>query len=408
MLSVDAVARRWREVTNIAYSLLGAHVNTAVGGLAEALSDWKPPLVVTLDHSDVWHRVKAASPRTLFVGRYYQAHEPDFNDPALDPLRAARDHCEKTLPWADRMGSTYRFWQGVNEPVIGSREAMARYADFDAERARLMSDRGHRVAVGSFAVGNPGNMSFWAAFLPALEAARQFDGALALHEYAWPSLDRHSPWYVLRHRKVYGGEPRQKWAGLPFHLQSLPLLITECGLDGLITQGDHPRGWQVLYDRGPDRYLRQLAWFDEELQKDFYVIGAAIYCCSAADFRWSTYDIWPDLAKVLAGGADPLYRFYLRPLPEELRRPALPAPTAPATEPAGTVAQSVAPAEPAAFTEGAGSAAPRAAAAGSDPIGPSFAGTASASAAASVRDEARLAGVLERLDRIIERLQGAP
>jgi len=50
-------------------------------------------------------------------------------------------------------GMTYSFWQGVNEPAIDSPEAMQRYADLEAERARVMDSHGFRVVVGSFSVG---------------------------------------------------------------------------------------------------------------------------------------------------------------------------------------------------------------------------------------------------------------
>ena len=260
----------------MSYGLLGAHVNTTVSGLPETITDWKPPLVVLLDHSDVWHDVKAQSPSSLFVGRFMQDQslEPNFNEPNLDPIRAARDHCDKVLPWAERMGETYDFWQGVNEPIISSPEAMERCAAFDAERARIMDQNGFRVVVGSFSVGNP-ELSYWNQFVTALEAARQYNGALALHEYAWPTMKHQWRWYLLRHRKVYGGHRPHGWAGLPDHLKDLPLLITECGLDGLIEEGHEPRGWQVLYGNDPGEYLRQLSWYDRELLKDPYVIGAA-------------------------------------------------------------------------------------------------------------------------------------
>jgi hypothetical protein len=291
----------------MSYSLLGAHVNMTAGGLPEVLQAWKPPLIVSLDHSDVWHDVKAASTDTVFVGRVYQESEPDFNSSSLDPVQSAREHCDEILPWAERMGDTYSYWQGVNEPVITDLEAMQRYADFEAERARLMYHHGFKVVVGSFSVGNP-ELAHWQGFLPALESALQHGGALALHEYAWPTLDNEGPWYLLRHRKVYGGEPKHGWEGLPWHLKSLPLLITECGLDGLIEQGHPPRGWQVLYGESAAQYLEQLAWYDSELQKDPYVAGAAIYCCSTADWQWRTYDIWPELAKALSTEAEPIYR----------------------------------------------------------------------------------------------------
>jgi hypothetical protein len=289
------------------YRLLGAHVNTTVGGVPEIIHAWKPPLVVLLDHSDVWHDVKAASPNSAFIGRIYQEFEPDFNDPALDPMATARDHCDVVSPWAERMGQTYDYWQGVNEPIIHSLEAMRRLADFEAERVRIMGSRGFRVVVGSFSVGNP-ELSYWQGFLPALEAALQFGGALALHEYAWPSLDHEWSWYLLRHRKVYDGEPDHNWPGLPSHLKTLPLFITECGLDGLIELGHPPRGWKALFEQDPGQYLRQLAWYDGELLEDRYVMGAAIYCCGVADWTWKSYDIWPELATALSQQATPIYR----------------------------------------------------------------------------------------------------
>jgi len=122
----------------MSYSLLGAHANATVGGMPEVIAAWKPPLVVVLDHSDVWHQVKAASPKTTFVGRVYIPYQPDFNNPDLPPIQTARDHCTQVLPWAERMGSTYSFWQGVNEPIVNSHEAMQRYSDFEAERARII------------------------------------------------------------------------------------------------------------------------------------------------------------------------------------------------------------------------------------------------------------------------------
>jgi hypothetical protein len=289
--------------------------------MVDVLRDWKPPLLVVMDHSDVWHDVKAASPATIFVGRFNQEYEPDLGRLDVDPLEAARTHCDRVLPWAERMGDTYSFWQGLNEPELLSSDAVGRYAEFDAERARIMDQHGFRVIVGSFAVGNPARLGWWTQFLPALEAARQFNGALALHEYAWPSLDRQWAWYSLRHRKVYEGEPRHEWAGLPEHLRATPLLITECGLDGAIVQSLRPRGWQVLYGDDPGRYLEQLAWYDGEIQKDPYVIAAAVYCCCAADDpNWGTYNIWPEIVQELAQHAAPVYRLEQPPvseLPEE-------------------------------------------------------------------------------------------
>jgi hypothetical protein len=310
----------------MAYGLLGAHVNATIHGVPELVADWKPPLVVVLDHSDAWHGVKAASPKTVFVGRNYLASEPDFNNSDLDPIQAARDHCDQILPWAEKMGTTYGYWQGVNEPILNSAEAVRRYAGFDAERARIMNSQGFHVVVGSFSVGHPTKMAHWKHYLPALEAAFQFKGALALHEYAWPTLDREWPWYLLRHRKVYDGEPEHQWEGLPQRLKTLPLFITECGLDGLIEQGHPPRGFRTLHGGNPEQYLHELAWYDARLQKDPYVRGAAIYCCGGAGPAWQSYDIWPEPAETLARQATPVYR-RRKPEPSKPPEPPQPAPT---------------------------------------------------------------------------------
>lgn len=300
----------------IALRLLGVHVSAARPQLPEWIARWKPPLVVVLDHAEVWHTIKAATPQTLFVGRIYRDREPDFNLSDIDPLNLGRIYAEQTLPWVERMGTSYDFWQGPNEPAIHSPEAMDRYAQFEAARVRTLAQHGFRAVIGTFAVGNPADMSFWKAFRPAMETAREHGGALALHQYAWPTLDHQAEAYVLRHRQVYGGAPEHNWAGFPPQLR-LPLLITECGLDGLI-QAPDPRGWQTRY--GPDAYLQQLAWLDTELQKDPYVIGAAIFCAGANDTRWGSYDIWPTLAQPLTRLADPLYRW-------QDQRPPAPEPT---------------------------------------------------------------------------------
>ena len=52
-------------------------------------------------------------------------------------------------------------------------------------------------------------------FFPPWRPRTSTNGALALHEYAWPTLDNEWPWYLLRHRKVYDGDPTRGWDGLP-------------------------------------------------------------------------------------------------------------------------------------------------------------------------------------------------
>jgi hypothetical protein len=83
----------------------------------------------------------------------------------------------------------------------------------------------------------------------------------------------------------------------------LSILITECGVDGLVQPRPGPedaRGWQDfvqtwlengLRDDPPGVYMDQLIWYDQHLQQDDYVKGAAIFLAASNVSRWTSYDI---------------------------------------------------------------------------------------------------------------------
>ena len=71
--------------------------------------------------------------------------------------------------------------------MAGNAEEMKRLADFEAERTRLLGDRGIRSVIGNFGTGQP-PMELWQAFLPAVQTAQQYDGWLGLHEYSAPTM----------------------------------------------------------------------------------------------------------------------------------------------------------------------------------------------------------------------------
>jgi hypothetical protein len=108
-------------------------------------------------------------------------------------------------------------------------------------------------------------------------------------------------WTTLRYRKVY----RQHL--IPNGVGDVPLAITECGIDPLVNPkppevgaGSTWRGLGGFWSRqdkehdNADYYFRQLVWYDKELQKDDYVIGATI-------FTWGSYRHW---AKFDIAGTD--------------------------------------------------------------------------------------------------------
>jgi len=224
------------------------------------------------------------------------------------PLEAAQQFVQDQL-------STYQsnphieYWEGHNEPVWTDEEGMGWYGQFEVERMQLMADLGLKCVLGNFATGTP-DLALWPAFLPALQVARKYQALLGLHEYSCPwmwwmtgnhQLDPNADegdegWTTLRYRKVY----RQHL--IPNGLGDVPLVITECGVDPGVSPkppGLDGGAWRLLGDlwaqhnnepNKADYYFRQLVWYDEELQKDDYVVGAVVFTWwgSAA---WSRFNI---------------------------------------------------------------------------------------------------------------------
>ena len=251
--------------------------------------------------------VKSVSPETVTIGRLMAASQ----DMVGDPLQAAQDFVADQLP-RYLLNPGVDYWEGWNEPDPDLQ--MSWYAAFEAERVRLLASHGLRAAVGGFATGVPELYQFY-AFLPAVEAAFRYGGILTLHEYGAPTLDYlygdplpGYPTYpnrgplALRYRWFYEDIliPRGS---------VVPLAITEAGIDGIVMSGERPGppglGWrdfvgyweQIGLGSGPPAYINQLAWYDSEVQKDYYVIGFTVFTAGGAG-GWDSYDIndiLPDL-----------------------------------------------------------------------------------------------------------------
>jgi hypothetical protein len=258
--------------------------------------------------------VKARSPETLIVGRVTLG-QLDLNQ--ADIGIEARRAVEAVLPLAldARRAGLVDAWEGFNEPVPGDEDQMRKLADLEAERVRLLAENGLRAVVGNFGTGQP-PLEWWPAFRPALEAAQSHSSYLGLHEYSaptiWfntnrPDLDFRADladegWLTLRYRKVY----RQYLH--PWGLR-LPLLITECGVDGLVGDRPGPQGkgwtdfagyWAELgmgWDT-PGNYVEQLAWYDSQLQLDDYVAGSAVFAMTAFQ-EWESYQLQGEAATIL-------------------------------------------------------------------------------------------------------------
>lgn len=258
--------------------------------------------------------VRARSPRTIIVGR---VNLDELHLDRAEPAAAARRAVDAVLPLAldERRRGLVDAWEGYNEPVAGSEDELRLLSDVEAERVRLLAGNGLRAVVGNFGTGQP-PLEWWPAFRPALEAALANDGYLGLHEYSAPTLwfntnrepldFRAEPgdegWLTLRYRKVY------RQILLPWGLR-LPLLITECGIDGLVHDRPGPagKGWKDFAGHwnelgmgldAPGNYVEQLAWYDRQLQHDDYCLGASIFTLTGFQ-DWQSYELLGEPAAIL-------------------------------------------------------------------------------------------------------------
>ncbi len=273
-------------------------------------------LVKTMEYdSNFALEIKHNGPDAILVGRI---DLPQIDLGSLtDPKAVAQAFADQLLPIATeaRRMATFDAWESYNEPTPSDPDQMARLAEFEAHRTRLLAAAGVRSVVGNFGTGMP-PLEWWPQFRPAIEAAREHNGYLGLHEYSAPTMQFGTPqdplgwgqdpaqegWLTLRYRKVYRNylEPN----GL-----MLPLLLTEVGIDGLVTNRPGPPGYGWMDFGGywnelgmgsdtPGNYIEQLAWYDAQLQQDDYVKGAAIFAAAASP-GWQSYEILGDTFEIL-------------------------------------------------------------------------------------------------------------
>lgn len=300
------------------------------------------PLIKLVNDFGSASEAHARFPNAILLGRVWEGGEHD----ATKYYREGWSYQDAARAQVDRQKQQYlanpliRIWEGPNEQVFGGGDdpenvkAIGWYGHYEAERLRLLNEIGLRGCVGNFATGNPDmpekdRMAMWRAFLPAVQAAKQYGGILGLHEYSSPWMWYHTGkyqkpnhpkyqgaaadagkygWLTLRYRMIYD------MLLIPQGLGDVPLVITEFGLDRAGDQPPHVssgpwkanidfwKSWDgssdpIDYWRGPERdpevyYAEQLIWNDREMQKDPYVLGATIFTLgSYGGTAWEHFDI---------------------------------------------------------------------------------------------------------------------
>jgi hypothetical protein len=259
--------------------------------------------------------IQRLSPNCLIIGRAYRGYDPVDRDQGIDPKVSAAQWVSAQLATYQR-NPAIKFWEGPNESLCDTLEKMRWYSEFEIERMKLLEAVGLKAVIGNFSVGQPRlDIPVWKEFLPALRRAQENGHLLGLHEYGgvfmwWMTGGyQRNPaenigqygWTTLRYRQVV--DQYLKPAGL-----NVNIVITETGLDAVSPQPANFRtgNWKdcaaqwdstntlnqaiPFRDDGERYYADQLIWYDRELQKDGYVLGATIFTVGN-NAGWGGYDI---------------------------------------------------------------------------------------------------------------------
>ncbi|GIV18887.1 MAG: hypothetical protein KatS3mg023_0638 [Armatimonadota bacterium] len=299
-LSMFAFAQPDQCVSKLGIHLIGSYTEGARRILAA-----KPRVMKVLDPQvsagmrEAMRDYKQRHPKGLVVMRVWERTSGLRYRLEDDPAQSADDFWNRVLqPAVHALSASDRrlvdYLEGPNEcentPCWESVESARWFGRFWERLAERIAQAGFRPCVGSIPVGNPpGNIAEirakLEAFLPALRAAKRWNGAWSYHSYSieYTTDVAVEYWHSLRYRIFYEFL-RERYPDLA----NLPMILTEGGID----RAGNPNndGWRARGDAA--KFQKWLLWYDSELKKDPYVVGSTLFQIGNPEGWWS-FDVEP-------------------------------------------------------------------------------------------------------------------
>lgn len=285
---------------------LGFYIeNSTVVGLREAIQRVRPPVILIHagDRGLLREIRQALSPDSFIVGRLDVTLDEQNRWLSGDnPEQAGIDFAERILAFdpgyaTERVNGRLLIdaWMGLNESLSGPasfpgenisdafRQRADRLDRFQtAMRERLLREGLEAVAF-NFGAGNFTKPQHYLNWFPRTLASYKY---LGFHEYGWPGLapGPNTSTAALYYRACIEGI-RQRYGDR--HLA----VITEAGLARMykIQDAAGDVGWLYPADTvSEDQYWHSLSWYNDEMNKDVYVLGACLFEVGHSG-KWQTF-----------------------------------------------------------------------------------------------------------------------
>jgi hypothetical protein len=312
----------------------GFHITGPHQGAFQDVLRLKPKVVKTMDFSvEVMKTIKKAIPDVFLIGRLF-VHPQDFGQLSGGTAEAAR---RKGVEMAERIlreevnqsrhhlngKPLINAWESLNEvfPEWTDDNTQKLFDEYQVAFGQKMRAAGFEPVAFNFGQGN-GRGQQWLKLYPGTLEVYKY---LGFHEYDWPSLDRlhkiglNGPsepqnlvpivgegrgndgmWRALRYRRVMNEGIRQKYG------DQHTVIITECGMTQAVWGGQAKDigpwahqltvpasipGGVVATPISADAYWNTLQWYNSELMRDDYVMGACLFVTGATGKpEWETFE----------------------------------------------------------------------------------------------------------------------
>lgn len=274
---------------------LGFYIeNTTVRWLREALKQVKPPVILihAQDRGLLRDIRRELSPNSFIIGRLFKTNQQQ--DSWLDsgePERYGREFAEEIIHYdfqlAKEVGANGRLlidaWMSLNEAVRGPasfpdeevddqfRRRIEAYDRFQVAFKDRLEQEGLAAVAFNFAAGNFTKPEHYLDWLPRTLESYTY---LGFHEYGWPAL-KPGPdvaTSALYYRSCMEGI-RQRYG------DKFKVIMTEAGLTMAYGHPGNPdEGWlNTIAPLTEDEYWQSLLWYNNEMLKDPYVMGASLF-----------------------------------------------------------------------------------------------------------------------------------